>query len=98
MANPRKQYRIILDEPPAQSVGRRAGSGLIQNHIARLGAEAPGQWTLFDANRKNIGYLWSLKQKTPGLEIRTQANANGTNKVWMKYTPPVVEAASSKKK
>lgn len=98
MANQRKQYRIVLDEPPANAAGRRAGSGLIQHHVARLGAEVPGQWTLFDANRKNIGYLWMLKKKTPGLEIRTAANPNGTSKVWMKYTPPVVEATSSKKK
>jgi hypothetical protein len=99
----KKHYRIVLAEPPTASKGRPFGSGAIQHFITRLLNEHPGQWALFDKNRKGLAYLYSLKKKTPGMEMRTVSNGNKTFQVYIKMNPVVettgpAKAASAKPK
>ena len=94
----KKQYRIVLQEPPAPHIGRVPGGGVIQHYIARLGQEAPGQWALFEKSRKHLAYLYQIKKNTPGLEMRVVSNGNKTFQIFFRYTPPVGEEATKTKK
>ncbi len=94
----KKQYRIVLQEPPKHHMGRIPGGGAIQHYIERLGKEAPGQWALFEKNRKHLAYLYGLKKKTPGLEMRVVSNGNKTFQIYFRYTPTVAEEVKAPKK
>jgi len=87
MSNPhRKQYRIIIEDPPAGKQGG-PGNGPIQAFLKRLYDEHPGEWAVFDRHRKHIGYLYNLKKRVPNLSIATRKNADGTFGVWVKMSP-----------
>ena len=78
-----KPYRIKLEDPPESNRGK-ASTGALQDLIRRLGEEHPGQWSVLDRKKKNIGYLYSLKKQHPKLDIVTRKNKDGTFGVWIK--------------
>ena len=66
MSAPRKQYRIVLEDPPAPQRGR-PGGGNLQRYLQRLEEEHPGEWAVLDRTRKHIGYIYNLKKKYSNL-------------------------------
>ena len=64
MSQIRKQYRIIIEDPPAGRQGG-PGNGPIQTFLKRLLDEHPGEWAVLDRHRKHIGYLYNLKKRFP---------------------------------
>ena len=80
----RKAIPIRLEDPPNSNRGKAPAGGALQDLIQRLGAEAPGQWSLLDRKKKNIGYLYALKKQHPNLQIQTRKNKDGTYGVWIK--------------
>jgi hypothetical protein len=96
----RKAIPIRLEDPPDSNRGKAPAGGALQDLIQRLGAEAPGQWSLLDRKKKNIGYLYSLKKRHPKLEVRSHKNADGTHGVWLRVGKPkrkVVKRVATKK-
>lgn len=79
----RKQYRIIIEDPPAGRQGG-PGNGPIQAFLQRLLEEHPGEWAVLDRNRKHIGYLYNLKKRFTNLSVATRKNRDGTYGVWVK--------------
>jgi hypothetical protein len=79
----RKQYRIVLAEPGPSHQSMR-GNGPFQRYLTKLLAEHPGQWALFSKNQKHLAYLYQIKKKTAGMEMKTVSNGNGTFQVFIK--------------
>ena len=75
---------IRLEDPPASARGKAPAGGALADLIQRLGDQHPGQWSLLDRKKKNIGYLYALKKKHPNLAIQTRKNKDGTYGVWIK--------------
>lgn len=97
----RKAIPIRLEDPPESNRGKAPAGGALQDLIQRLGAEAPGQWSLLDRKKKNIAYLYSLKKRHPKLDVRTHKNADGTHGVWLRVGKPkrkVTKKAPTSKK
>ena len=90
MSQIRKQYRIIIEDPPAGRQGG-PGNGPLQTFLKRLFAEHPGEWAVLDRHRKHIGYLYNLKKRFPNLEVATRKNADDTFGVWVKMNPVTAE-------
>ena len=84
----RKAIPIRLEDPPESNRGKAPAGGALQDLIQRLGAEAPGQWSLLDRKKKNIAYLYSLKKRHPKLEVSTNKNTDGTHGVWLRVGKP----------
>ena len=78
-----KPYRIKLEDPPESNRGK-ASTGALQDLIRRLGEQHPGEWSVLDRKKKNIGYLYALKKRHPSLQIQTRKNKDGTYGVWSK--------------
>jgi|TARA_Y100001951_G_C11219243_1_gene227711 hypothetical protein len=78
-----KPYRIKLEDPPESNRGK-SSTGALQDLIQRLGDQHPGQWSVLDRKKKNIGYLYALKKRHPNLQIQTRKNKDGTYGVWIK--------------
>ena len=78
-----KPYRIKLEDPPESNRGK-ASTGALQDLIRRLGEQHPGEWSVLDRKKKNIGYLYALKKRHPNLQIQTRKNKDGTYGVWIK--------------
>jgi hypothetical protein len=78
-----KPYPIKLEDPPESNRGKTS-TGALQDLIQRLGDQHPGEWSVLDRKKKNIGYLYALRKKHPTLQIRTRKNKDGTFGVWLK--------------
>ena len=52
----RKQYQVVLEDPPAQQRGR-PGNGNLQRFLLELEETHPGEWCVLDRSRKHIGYI-----------------------------------------
>ena len=78
-----KPYRIQLEDPPESNRGKTS-TGALQDLIRRLGEQHPGEWSVLDRKKKNIGYLYALKKRHPSLQIQTRKNKDGTYGVWIK--------------
>lgn len=79
----RKQYRIVLENPPAPRQGR-PGMGALQRFLLELESTHPGEWAVLDRSRKHIGYIYNLKKKFPNLNVNARQNDDGTYGVWVK--------------
>ena len=83
MPIPRKQYQVVLEDPPAQQRGR-PGNGNLQRFLLELEETHPGEWCVLDRSRKHIGYIYNLKKRYPNLSVQTRQNDDGTYGVWVK--------------
>lgn len=79
----RKQYQVVIEDPPAQQRGR-PGNGNLQRFLLTLEETHPGEWCVLDRSRKHIGYIYNLKKRYPNLEVQTRLNDDGTYGVWVK--------------
>jgi len=79
----RKQYQVVIEDPPAQQRGR-PGNGNLQKFLQTLEETHPGEWAVLDRSRKHIGYIYNLKKKFPNLDVNARQNDDGTYGVWVK--------------
>lgn len=94
----RKVIPIKLEDPPDSNRGKAPAGGALQDLIQRLGAQHPGEWSVVDRKKKNIGYLYSLQKRHPKLQVRTQKNKDGTHGVWFRVGKPKVAKKVATKK
>ena len=88
----RKQYRIVLENPPAPRQGR-PGMGVLQRFLIELETAHPGEWAVLDRSRKHIGYIYNLTKRYSNLEVQTRLNDDGTYGVGVKMNAEAVKAS-----